>query len=254
MEAMEQPGLDVYERISQLARTVHGTPSGGVKAPSEVLEEVTEAAVKLLDGVDHAAITLVRRTSARRHPEFLESTAATGTVPRLFDELQHEHGEGPCFDAIWSHQTVHIADVASECRWPRLMVAVRELTPIRSVLSIQLYIDGQELGALNMFSDNAGGIGEDAEFEEQAINLATHAAIALSSARRGEQFRSALASRDLIGQAKGVLMERFDVDAIAAFRMLRTLSQEMNMPVLELARRVTFRESSPPANKEQHPH
>lgn len=246
MEASEASVPDVYERISELARTVHGTLNGGVKTSMEVLGEVTEAAVKLLDGVDHAGITLVRRPRAGHRPEHFESAAATGTVPTRFDVLQHEHGEGPCFDAIWSHQTVRIVDVVSELRWPALMAAVREQTPIRSVLSIQLFTDGQELGALNLFSDNAGGF--DADTEEQAINLATHAAIALSSARRGEQFRSALASRGLIGQAVGMLMERFDIDAIAAFQMLRTLSQEMNLSVLELARKVTFRELPVVAN------
>ncbi|WP_258957190.1 GAF and ANTAR domain-containing protein [Rhodococcus globerulus] len=240
MEASEESVLDVYERISQLARSVHGTLNGGVRTPTEVLEEVTEAAVKLLHGVDHAGMTLVRRSRPGHRPEHFESEAATGAVPARFDVLQHERGEGPCFDAIWSHQTVRIVDVASDPRWPQLLAAVREQTPIRSVLSIQLFTDGQELGALTLFSDKAGGF--DVETEEQAFNLATHAAIALSSARRGEQFRSALASRDLIGQAKGMIMERFDVDAIAAFQMLRTLSQEMNVSVLELARRVAFRE------------
>jgi GAF domain-containing protein len=123
------------------------------------------------------------------------------------------------------------------------MAAALAQTPVRSTLAIQLYTDGQGLGALNLFSDTAGGI--DDETEEQAFNLATHAAIALSSARRGEQFSSALASRDLIGQAKGMIMERFDLDAIAAFRLIRTLSQEMNVPVIEVARRLALRE--PPA-------
>lgn len=127
---------------------------------------------------------------------------------------------------------------------------MRKQTPIRSTLSIQLFTDGQELGALNLLSEAAGGF--DAETEEQAINLATHAAIALSSARRGEQFLSALASRDLIGQAKGMIMERFDVDAVAAFRMLRTFSQEMNVPVLELARRIAVREVPVGSNEYRH--
>ncbi|MFE5647074.1 GAF and ANTAR domain-containing protein [Rhodococcus sp. NPDC056516] len=240
MDASEELIPDIYERISHLARTVHGTLTGGVMAPQQVLDEVTEAAVKLLDGVDHAGITLVRRAGPGHRPD-LESTSATGPVPQRFDALQHEYSQGPCFDAIWSHQTVRISDVVEELRWPHLMNAVREETPVRSAMSIQLYTDGQELGALNIYSDTSGGF--DADTEELAVNLATHAAIALSSARRGQQFRSALASRDLIGQAKGVIMERFDVDAIAAFHMLRTLSQEMNIPVIELATRVAKREN-----------
>ena len=240
VQASEGSSSDIYERISHLARTAHGTPTGGAKTPSEVLDEVTEGAVKMLDGVDHAGVTLMRRPSPSRRTNNLESVATTSPVPRQFDVLQHQHGQGPCFDAIWTHQTVRIADVASELRWPDVMAAALEQSPIRSLLSIQLYTDGQELGALNLFSDTAGGI--DDETEDQAFNLATHAAIALSGARRGEQFRSAIASRDLIGQANGMIMERFDLDAIAAFGLIRTLSQEMNVPVTEVARRLAFRE------------
>ena len=122
---------------------------------------------------------------------------------------------------------------------------VLEQTPVRSTLAIQLYIDGQELGAFNLFSDTAGGIDEA---EEQALNLATHAPIALSGARRNGQFRSALASRDLNGQVKGRLMEQFDLDAIAVFRMIRALSWEMNSPVIGIARQLAFREPLTPDN------
>ncbi|WP_064442744.1 ANTAR domain-containing protein [Rhodococcus sp. YH3-3] len=99
---------------------------------------------------------------------------------------------------------------------------------------------------MNLFFDPAGGI--DDEAEEPALNLATHAAIALSGVRRNGQFRSALASRDLNGQAKGRLMERFDLDAIAAFRMIRALSREMNSPVIGIARQLAFREPLTPDN------
>lgn len=116
MEASEGPVPDIYERISDLARTAHGTLRGGVKSASEVLEEVTEGAVKLLDGVDHAGITLVRRFRAGHSADNLESVAPTGPVPQRFDALQHHYGEGPCFDAIWTHQTVRIDDVGSEPR------------------------------------------------------------------------------------------------------------------------------------------
>nr|WP_314142067.1 GAF and ANTAR domain-containing protein [uncultured Rhodococcus sp.] len=238
---MEQ--VDIYERISQMALTAHGTVVHGSLTQQQVLEEVTAAAVRLLDGVDHAGVTLVRRVGKGRRPEYLESTASTGDAPRTFDALQHKHGQGPCFEAIWTHQTVRIEDVETEDRWPRLTRAVVEQTPVRSVLSIQLYTDGQELGALNLLAEGTGRF--DPDTEDSALNLATHAAIALSSARRGEQFRSALASRDRIGQAKGIIMERFDVDAIRAFDMLGALSQELNVPVSTLAAQLISRDHPP---------
>ena len=68
--------------------------------------------------------------------------------------------------------------------------------------------------------------------------LVTHAAVALSAVNTRQQIDSALASRDHIGQAKGIVMERFDVDAVQAFAMLKTLSQESNTPLRQLAERV----------------
>lgn len=121
---------DIFDRISQLALAVHGTVPAGAMPPEQVLEEVTAAAVAVLGGVDHAGITLVRRSTRGRHPEYLESTAATGEAPRRFDKLQHELGEGPCFEAIWTHQTVHIPDHAHEERWPQLRASVLDQTPI----------------------------------------------------------------------------------------------------------------------------
>lgn len=73
----------------------------GVKSLSEVLEEVTEGAIALLEGVDHVDVTLARRIGPGRWLDNLESVAATGPISRRFDALQYQHGQGPCFDAIW---------------------------------------------------------------------------------------------------------------------------------------------------------
>lgn len=84
------------------------------------------------------------------------------------------------------------------------------------------------------FSPNAFGPEEEAAGEV----LATHAALALTAARTEEQLRSAVASRDAIGQAKGMLMERFDIDGVAAFDALRHLSQDMNVKLVDVAKKI----------------
>lgn len=224
----------VHTEIASLARQFHGVSEEPV-TPDVVLQHTTEAAVTLLPHVDHAGITLVHRRRRNRRPD-LESTAATGPVPGHFDELQHLNGDGPCFDAIWEHHTVRVDDFTQEERWPKFVKAVLDDTPIRSVLSIRLYVSGMELGALNLQSNTANSFDEDTE--DLATILATHAAIALSSARRGEQFRSALASRDIIGQAKGMIMERYDTDAVRAFDILARLSQDSNIPLADVAARL----------------
>ncbi len=76
------------------------------------------------------------------------------------------------------------------------------------------------------------------EAEEIGLAVATHAALALFSARREVQFASALASRDTIGQAKGMIMERFSIDALQAWELLRKLSQDANVSVFDLARQL----------------
>ncbi|WP_251014633.1 hypothetical protein [Rhodococcus qingshengii] len=171
-----------------------------MKSLSEVLEEVTEGAVALLEGVDHAGVTLAWRIGPSRWLDNLESVALAGQ-----SRIRRGYGSdsaalrcvavsaraGSVFRCDLVPHSVRIDDVVSVSQWPQLMVAVVEQTPVRSSLWIQLFVDGQRLGALNLFSGIVGGIYE--EVEEQAINLATHAAIALSSARRGEQFSSALA-------------------------------------------------------------
>ena len=134
--------------------------------------------------------------------------------------------QGPCLDAIWQHHTVRADDYTTETRWPDFVAALREGTDVTSSLSIQLYTNKFELGALNHYSESTGIC--TPHIEEFALAMAAHAAIRLSSTCRSDQFRSALASRDIIGQAKGIIMERYNLRAVAAFKLLIKLSQERN--------------------------
>ncbi|WP_254704660.1 ANTAR domain-containing protein [Rhodococcus pyridinivorans] len=117
-------------------------------------------------------------------------------------------------------------------RWPAFASRAARLGA-RSMLAVPLYTTDDTIGALNLHSSHAGAF-DDGSIDI-ASTLATHAAFATVAAVREEQFRAALASRDVIGQAKGVLMERFGIDAESAFGMLRRLSQERNQLVRDLA-------------------
>jgi AmiR/NasT family two-component response regulator len=96
---------------------------------------------------------------------------------------------------------------------------------------------------LSLFGFRAKAFG--AESETIGAMLANHAAIALIHERRERQFRAALASRDIIGQATGMIMERFDVDACRAFSMLKVISQESNTPLRDLAAKLVDRGRQP---------
>ena len=101
------------------------------------------------------------------------------------------------------------------------------------MMAFQLFIADETMGALNVFAEEPGAFGP--ESETIGLIFAAHSSVAWNTARRDEQFKKALASRDIIGQAKGMIMERYGVDAVQAFDMLRKLSQDSNTPVTQIA-------------------
>jgi len=111
------------------------------------------------------------------------------------------------------------------------------------MLAFQLYVEGDNLGALNLFSARADAFTD--ESEHIGLLFATHAAIAFAASRANDQMRQALLNRDLIGQAKGILMERFQVDADRAFLILTRASQETNIKVYDVAAELVHTRSTP---------
>jgi GAF domain-containing protein len=151
------------------------------------------------------------------------------------DALQERFREGPCIDAAADDLIVRTNDFRYEQRWPKYSQACAELG-VRSGLSFKLYTGDQQAGALNLFGFEPNAF--DATSEKIGTVLAAHAAVAIIGSQRGEQLESALTNRDTIGQAKGIIMERFSVDAVRAFEMLRELSQTSNIRLSEIAARV----------------
>lgn len=200
------------------------------KDVDDVLAELNRISMASVPGAQYAGITLIDERGE------IHSLAPTDDYPRLLDDVQRDVLEGPCLSAAWNQHTIHVDDLTVEDRWPRYRDAVLELTPIRSVLSFRLFGNDKRLAALNFYADTAGIF--DDESIEIGLIFASHTSATWRAMNREEQFRSALASRDIIGQAKGILMERFNIDAVAAFTMLRRLSQETNAKVVDLAERL----------------
>ncbi|WP_420329856.1 ANTAR domain-containing protein [Mycolicibacterium aromaticivorans] len=182
-----------------------------------------------VNGAQYAGITLIDEGGIR-------TLAATHDYPRLLDDVQRDVGQGPCLSAAWIQHIIRIDDLPEEMRWPRYRDAVVAQTPIRSVLSIRLADRGKAISALNFYADAAGAFDDDSV--EQGLIFASHTVLTWTALDREQRFQSALASRDVIGQAKGMLMERFDIDAVAAFELLRKLSQERNVKLVEIAQRL----------------
>jgi transcriptional regulator with GAF, ATPase, and Fis domain len=206
--------------MAELARTYSGT-----RTLEQTLSAVTASALDLIPGIDCADILMIDRKKYTSH-------APTSALPTKLDAVQEIVRQGPCVDAADGHTVICSDDLEFESRWPRFTKAALE-AGVRGVLSFQLYTRKESAGALNLFAF------EPHTFDENAVAtgeiLAAHAAIAIVAGRKEHQFHSALASRDLIGQAKGMLMERFGVTADRAFELLTTLSQQSNTPLADLA-------------------
>ena len=200
------------------------------------LSELIESAACHVTGAQHVGITMADRGNG------ICTVVASDRYPALLDEIQHHHQEGPCVSAAWQHATVHIDDLELDERWPRYRRDVLDQTPIRSVLAFELFADGQTTGALSFYAERPHAFTE--ESVELGLIFATHISLAWAVLRRQEQFRSALASRDVIGQAKGMIMERYRLDAVHAFELLKQLSQRSNIKLVEVAQGIIDAEPS----------
>jgi GAF domain-containing protein len=161
--------------------------------------------------------------------------APTDELAAELDSLQNKFDEGPCLDALREHHTVHIEDTSTDTRWPRFGRAATD-RGVRSVLSFQLFVREENLGALNLYGDAAKVFTEESELIGAV--LAQHAAVAMVGAQEARRFDTALASRDIIGQAKGLLMCRESLTGLAAFDLLARASQSLNIKLVTLARRI----------------
>jgi putative methionine-R-sulfoxide reductase with GAF domain len=218
---------NIHMRIAALIRDLYA------RAPAEVataLDELTAAAAHHVPGAQYAGITAIDRRGR------IDTLSATGRYPGLVDVIQRRHQQGPCLEAVREDHIVRVDDLSNDTRWPHYRRDALAETPIRSVLSFAMSAGQDPLGALSLYSEQPYAF--EAESEDLGFVWAAHAALAWSALRRDMQFRSALASRDIIGQAKGMLMERYRIDADRAFDRLRQLSQESNIPVAEISRRL----------------
>jgi GAF domain-containing protein len=216
--------------IREVAELVQALQQEDETDPDTVLEELTQSAASAMPGAQHAGITLASRNGKVR------TAAATGRYPVLLDEIQQRHEQGPCLSAAWEHHVIRIDDIRLEKRWPAYCLDASKETPIRSVMSFRLFADHHNMGTLNFYAEQPRVFGDEAA--EMGLILATHTAVAWTMVRRDEQFRSALASRDIIGQAKGMIMERFKIDAVQAFELLKRLSQSSNTALAVVARQL----------------
>ena len=215
-------GPELAQLMARVAHELHG--ERGIDA---VLRMIVAEAVKAVPGAEAGGVTEV----LGRGQQVDVSYASDEWVVAL-DTAQYESGEGPGLKESYEDSTVRVEDFAVEPRWPTFASRARELNA-RSLLSLRLYVQGKNLAVLNLYSSKTAAFDEESEQVGQVF--AAHAAIALAGARSQEQWRAAVDSRDIIGQAKGILMERFKITADQAFQVLAKASSESDLKVREVA-------------------
>ncbi len=212
------------------------------------LDTIVALAVEHLDACEFAGISFVEGRD-------ITSPASSNDVPQIVAAIQSEVDEGPCLDAIREHEVFQTGDLAAEDRWPRFATRANEETGICSILSIRLFLEEDTMGALNLYS-RARDAFDETDVAMGAV-FAAHAAVALAATRREGNLERKAESRDLIGQAKGILMARSGLDDDEAFDLLRRASQRQNLKLVAVADQIVHpggppgasggdREGSPP--------
>ncbi|MFL6133788.1 MAG: GAF and ANTAR domain-containing protein [Nocardioidaceae bacterium] len=193
----------------------------------ETLSSIVEVAQNSLSGFDQVGISLVDRKGN------VQTKAATGELVWTLDKLQYELGEGPCVETLHDKVIVEAPDLRHDQRWPRYVPrAVAE--GLKAQLAVKLYLDEQgTLGGLNIYSTTREDI--DPQAVHMAELFAAHAAIALGYARERQNLNEALHSRKVIGQAIGIVMERYDLTEERAFAFLVRASSHSNVKLRDIA-------------------
>jgi GAF domain-containing protein len=206
------------------------------------LRRVADLAVASVGSCDACGVSLVMNDK-------VSTSVATHEVAQRADDHQYRTDEGPCLEAVRTGEIYKIDDMSGETRWPHFAPRAAQ-EGVTSSYSMPLVVGGRILGALNLYSLHSR-FGADDERVGQAF--ARQAAIALANAQAYQktrdlvdQLNEALQSRDVIGQAKGILMERHRLTAPQAFAVLVRASSHTNRKLFDIAEELTSTGSMPP--------
>jgi GAF domain-containing protein len=224
---MSQTRFTVATALAEAARTIHDSHS-----LQETLDAIVHAARTSVPGFDHVGISTVDRSGS------VETKAATGDLVFELDDLQYTLREGPCMDSLSGERVVVVDDARHEQRWPRYIPhAARAGVTAQLAVPIGAHDDdgtrGGLRGALNLYGTDGGGI--DPEAPGIAVLFTINVALALGWAHAEEQLNQALMTRKVIGQAVGILMERYQINEEKAFAFLARVSSTRNVKLREVA-------------------
>jgi GAF domain-containing protein len=230
-DQFDAQGVTVESRV-QLLTLVRADMAEVFKAeatPEQLLDQIVQVAVRVVPGAEDAGIAVFADGQLR-------TVAAVGDLAVALDAIRRVVGVGPSLDVARTGQTLRVADLTTDPRWIELGTRAAD-EGIRSVLACALPLPQRQSGVLSLYSTCPAAF--DAAAELVVPVFAARAAIALSHAEKVSQLERALQSRQVIGQAVGILMERHRLSDKQAFDTLVKASQESHLKLREVALRVT---------------
>jgi hypothetical protein len=193
----------------------------------EALDRITQGAADMVPGIDYASISLTRKGG------LIQTLAPTDEIAVQLDDLQYALGQGPCVEAALHELWVQVDDLAGDQRWPAYGARAAAEFGVGAQLAFQFRAARHTCGALNLYAKTAYAI--DTETRQIGALFAQLAAVALGWSRHDSSISHALHSREHIGQAVGIIMERYLLDADRAFSFLVRTSQTANIKLYDVA-------------------
>jgi hypothetical protein len=199
------------------------------------LGRITATAVQAVGGCHAASVSLITKGGP-------VTFAATDPLADLGDQIQYDEGEGPCLDAALQETWVSTPDLSVDPRWPRSAARLSRELGVGSMFSGRMTVDAERsktLGGLNLYATAPHAF--SAQDQMLAILLSSLGAVILDAAKKQRDLRAAIASRQVIGEAIGILRAQSDLTSEQAFEMLSKASQRTNVKLRDLARQIAER-------------
>jgi GAF domain-containing protein len=217
--------VNLNEMLSQMALEL-----ADLDTNEETVDTVSQYA-RVAVNADDAGVLLMHARNK------VETPAGTSKAVDEVHQLQAKLDEGPCLDAAQQggEDIYVLANTLGDDRWPTWGKAAADLGYF-SVVSARLHTGSRVLGSLNVYSRSMDAFDEN---DVEVIKLLSgHAAVAIAASNARHDLQKALGTRTIIGQAEGILMHAFNIDANKAFAYMRRLSQDQNIKLAQIAEQI----------------
>jgi GAF domain-containing protein len=230
----EHPTRALVDEFAAIAAHIHSSEDY-----EDSMRRITDAAVHAVDGCEVASISLLEKSGPVTY-------AATGQLAHDGDRIQYQENEGPCLDAAMQERWVYTRDLKTTDRWPRSASRLASELGVASMFSCRLALDAAPnatLGGINMYATKTDAFSESDQM--LAILLSSLGAVVVDASRQQANLRAAIQSRQLIGEAIGIMRSQRGMSREDAFSALAKASQRMNVKLRDLAEQIA--DGKPPS-------